>query len=299
MSKTILSTSQGTNTEQFSAMDWLLFLSISLIWGSSFLFIAIGLDAFHPGVVTWLRVASGAAVLLFIPGARHPIDREDTPRVIVLSLIWVAVPFTLFPIAQQWITSAVTGMLNGAMPIFAAMISAVLLHKLPRGAQLLGLVVGFVGVVAISAPSLGEADSQTIGVLLVLLATALYGLSVNIASPVQQKYGSLPLMSRVLVWATLWSTPYGLIGLTQSSFAWDSFVAVAAAGVLGTGAAFAIMASLVGRVGPTRASFITYAIPVVAVVLGVVFRDETVAVLSIVGVGLVIVGALLASRRES
>ena len=298
MAGSILSTTRGTNTERFSAVDWALFLSISGIWGSSFLFISIGLDAFNPGLITWLRIASGAALLLLVPGARAPIDPEDRARVWVLSFIWVAIPFTLFPVAQQWIESAVAGMLNGAMPIFAAVIAAAMLRRAPRGAQLLGLAIGFGGVIAISAPSLGEGETQAIGVSLVVLATLCYGLSVNIAAPVQQKYGALPVMTRMLVLATAWSAPYGVYGLTDSSFAWDSLLAVLAIGVGGTGLAFVIMGTLVGRVGPTRASFITYAIPVVALVLGVIFRDETVATVAVAGVGLVITGALLASLRE-
>jgi drug/metabolite transporter (DMT)-like permease len=84
----------------------------------------------------------------------------------------------------------------------------------------------------------------------------------------------------------------------RSGWGLDSFVAVTTAGVLGTGLAFVIMGSLVGRVGSTRASFITYVIPVVALVLGVVFRDDRVTAVALIGAGLVIVGALLASRRE-
>ena len=75
MSSSILTTSRGTNLERFSALDWTLFLSISGIWGSSFLFISIGLDAFNPGLITWLRIASGAALLWFVPMARIPIDK--------------------------------------------------------------------------------------------------------------------------------------------------------------------------------------------------------------------------------
>ncbi len=298
MSSSILTTSRGTNTGRFAVTDWALFIGISTIWGSSFLFISIGLDAFDPGLITWLRVGLGAAVLLFVPRARTPIAPEDRGRVLALSFLWVAIPFTLFPIAQQWIESAVAGMLNGAMPIFAALIASAMLKVLPRGAQLLGLFVGFGGVIAISAPSLGEGETQAAGVALVVLATVFYGLSVNIAAPVQQRYGSLPVMARMLALATVWTTPYGVYGLTDSSFAWDSLAAVIAVGVLGTGIAFVIMGTLVGRVGPTRASFITYAIPVVALVLGVVFRNETVAVVAILGVVLVIIGALLASLRE-
>jgi len=93
--------------------------------------------------------------------------------------------------------------------------------------------------------------------------------------------------------------PLGLYGIGQSSFAWPSLLAVATVGVLGTGLAFVLMGNLAGRVGATRASFLTYLIPVVALILGVVFRDEVISVIAILGISLVIVGAILASRRES
>ena len=102
--------------------------------------------------------------------------------------------YAIFPIAQQWISSAVAGMLNGAVPIFVATIASCMLQKLPRGAQLAGLIVGFLGVVLVSLPSAGQGETQAIGVLLVLIATLCYGVSVNIAAPIQQKYGSLPVM---------------------------------------------------------------------------------------------------------
>lgn len=297
--RSVLSTSAGTNQGAFGVAEWALFWSIGIIWGSSFLFMAIGLEAFSPGLITWMRVGLGAAVLSMVPRARTPIAREDWPRLVALSLFWVGIPFTLFPVAQQWINSAVTGMLNGAMPIFAAAIASVMLGRLPRGAQLTGLVVGFAGVVAVSLPSIGEGDTQALGVALVLLATLCYGFAVNIAAPIQQRYGSLPVMARMLGLASIWTAPYGVVGLLDSSFAWDSLAAVAAAGVFGTGIAFVIMGTLVGKVGSTRASFITYVIPVVALVLGVVFRNDRVTAVALGGVVLVIAGALLASRREA
>ena len=299
MTGKILSTSEGTNQSVFSAFDWLLFGSVSLIWGSSFLLMAIGLDAFEPGFITWLRVGSGAAVLLAMPAARVKIDQMDRARVWALSIIWVAVPFTLFPVAQQWINSAVAGMLNGAVPMFAALVATLLLRRRPRGTLLIGLIVGFAGVVAISLPSIGEGETQALGVALVVLATVGYGIAVTIATPLQQKYGALPVMARMLALATIWTTPYGAIGLAGSSFAWASLLAVLATGVLGTALALVIMGTLVARVGSTRASFITYLIPVVALILGVVFRSDQVAWIAIAGVALVITGALLASRRET
>ena len=88
------------------------------------------------------------------------------------------------------------------------------------------------------------------------------------------------------------------LGAIDSTFQWGPLLAVSAAGVIGTGVAFVVMGSLVGRVGATRASFIAYLIPVVALILGVVLRGDVVDGLAVAGVVLVITGALLASRRD-
>jgi drug/metabolite transporter (DMT)-like permease len=298
MSRGVLSTSVGTHRGAFTALDWGLFAAIGGIWGSSFLFIAIGLDAFEPGLITWLRVLFGAATLWLLPASRPPIAAEDRARVVALSFLWVGVPFTLFPLAQQWISSGLTGLLNGSLPIFATTIGALMLHRLPGRAQTIGLIVGFAGVAAIAAPSLAEGSNEALGVVLVLVAVGCYGVAINIAAPLTQRYGSLPVMNRMLALAVLWTAPLGIAGLTGSSFAWGPLAAIAALGALGTGLAFVLMGRLVSRVGSSRASFATYLIPVVALVLGAVFLDETVQALSIVGIGLVIAGALLASRKE-
>lgn len=294
----LLTTAHGTNREAFSPADWGLFVSLVLIWGASFLFIAIGLDHFHPGLVTLLRVGFGAATLALVPGST-PIARTDWPRIAVLALIWIAAPLTLFPIAQQWINSAVAGMLNGAMPIFTALVSTLLLRELPGRRQAAGLLVGFAGVAAISLPTTEGGSTAIAGVILVLSATVCYAVSTNIVTPLQHKYGSLTVLSRVQAVAVVLVLPYGLVGLPASEFAWSSLLATLAVGVLGTGLAFVLMGSLTGRVGPTRASFITYGIPVVALVLGVIFRNDKVPSVAVVGVALVMAGAILASRRES
>ena len=295
----ILTTSHGTNRDAFAPIDWGLFVSLSLIWGASFLFMAIGLDAFHPGLVTWLRVGFGAAVIAILPKARKTkIETRDLSRVGILGLVWIALPMTLFPIAQLWIDSAVAGMLNGATPIFTALLATILLRALPGRLQMAGLAVGFVGIVAIALPSAGTGTTATIGVVMVLVATIAYAVALNMVAPLQQRYGSLPVIARAQWVAAAAVTPFGIYGLTQSSFAWPSLLALLAVGVVGTGVAFVLMGTLSGRVGPTRSAFITYAIPVVALILGVVFRDEIVAPVAVIGVVLVIAGALLASRRE-
>ena len=131
-----------------------------------------------------------------------------------------------------------------------------------------------------------------------LIAVLCYGFAVNIAAPVQQSYGSVTVMAQMLAWATLWTAPWGIVEMTRSSWSWSAFVAIAVAGIIGTGVAFVVMASLVGSVGSTRAAFTTYLIPVVALILGVQFRDDHVTGVAVAGVALVIAGAILASRRD-
>lgn len=286
-------------TEPFSPTDWALFTAIALIWGSSFLLIAISLESLHPGLITLMRVGLGAIAISLAPRTDKKIDVGDRGSMLVLSFLWTAVPFTLFPIAEQYINSAVTGLLNGATPIFVALVSTVILGKAPRGFQLMGIVIGFVGVVLISAPSLNEGSTQALGVALVLAATVCYGFAINLAAPLQQKYGSVLVMRSMLWWATLWTLPYGLWGLRDSTFEAGPVVAAVVLGTVGTGAAFVVFATLVGRVGSTRASFITYLIPGIALGLGVVFQGDEVSPLAIGGVVLVVFGALLAGRRST
>jgi drug/metabolite transporter (DMT)-like permease len=292
-----MSTTAGTHLGAFTPLDWVLFLSIGFIWGSSFLLIAIGLDSFAPGLVTWLRILFGASALWLLPAARPRVHREDFPRLVAVSVLWFAIPFTLFPLAEQHIASGITGLINGALPIFAVAFGSIMLRRAPGRAQALGLALGFLGIVAIALPSLSEGSSEAIGVLMALLAVVCYGVAINIVTPLTQRYGSLPVMARVIALAAVWTLPFGIMSVPKSSFSWSSFLAVVVLGVMGTGVAFVLMGRLVARVG-ARASFATYLIPVVALILGVVFRDEVIHVLSVLGIALVIAGALLASRKE-
>ena len=291
-----------SDREPFAPLDWGLFTAVGLIWGASFLLIDIGLDHFHPGLITWVRIMLGAAALSALPGSRlqdgKKVEPADRKMLVILSVVWVTIPFTLFPLAEEHINSAVTGMLNGAVPFFAGLIGALWFHRPPRGPQRLGILVGFVGVTLVSLGSSGGGGNAAIGVAMVLVATFFYGLAGNLATPISQKYGSLVVTSRMLALAAIWTAPFGIWGLTKSDFAWSSAAATAVLGVFGTGLAFGLMGTLISRVGGPRASFITYLIPVVSLFLGATFRDDEIAPVALIGVALVVGGAVLAGKRE-
>jgi len=157
---------------------------------------------------------------------RTAIDKADRPRVFMLGIIWIGIPLMIFPIAQQWIDSSVAGMLNGAVPIAAALWATVLLRRLPGWRQLLGIAIGFVGVLAISAPELVGSSATALGTALVVGAIVLYGLSTNLAVPLQQKYGALPVLFRAELAALVIVVPFGLIQIPGSTWAWPSALAM-------------------------------------------------------------------------
>jgi len=294
----VFATTAADNQGRFEPKDWLFFVGLSFIWGASFLLIAESLEAFTPGFVTFGRVALGAMTLwglrlAFKRGER--LDPSDRPRVVLLGLVWVAIPFTLFPLAQQWINSAVTGLLNGATPVLVAAISVIFVRVVPRGVQLLGLMLGLVGIILISTGSAAGGASQARGVLLVIVATLCYGFAINIAPPLQAKYGAIVLMSSVLSVASFLVLPLALINLGDNQWETSPVVALVSLGAIGTGLAYWIMSTLVGRVGSIRSSFITYLIPVVSLVLGVSFRGDTVGSLALIGTPISLLGAFLAS----
>ena len=295
----VLSTASGSSSGPFSLPEWALLSGVALIWGSSFLLIEIGLESLEPPTITWIRVTLGFLVLTAFPVARRRVDRSDYGRIGLVGIAWVGIPFLMFPIAQQHIDSALAGMLNAMVPIFSASIAIVLMRSLPRILQTVGIVLGFAGAVSIGLPAARESPAGAWGVFLIVIATLFYGLSLNLAVPLQQRYGAPAVMMRAIGVAAVATAPFGLAGLANSEWNTGPVLAVIVLGIVNTGAAFVIMTAFVGRVGPTRGGVAVYCIPIVAMILGVAFRSEIILPLQWAGTAVVLFGAWLTSRREA
>ncbi len=132
-----------------------------------------------------------------------------------------------------------------------------------------------------------------------LVAVLSYGVGTNVAVPLQQRYGALPVLLRALLVAFVLVVPAGVAGIPGSELEVRPLAAMLPLGLLGTGWAFVAFALLLGRAGASRGAVAIYFTPVVAIVLGVVVRGEHVAAVSVLGAALVILGAWLTSRREA
>jgi drug/metabolite transporter (DMT)-like permease len=280
------------------ATDWLFLVVPGVIWGASFLFIAEALESVAPNGVTFGRILVGFATLAVLPSARRPVARSGWAGAAVLGVIWLAFPLSMFPFAEQRVSSALTGMLNGATPLFTALVAAVRARRLPSRGVCAGLAVGLAGAVLVAWPSMREGRSSMAGVAMILAALVSYGFALNLARPLQQRHGALPVIWRAQAVALVLTAPLGLPDLLSARWSPGPLAALAALGALGTGIAYVLVAVAAGRVGATRAAATTFLIPAVALVLGVVVRGEHVAALSVAGGAVCVAGAWLVPRAQ-
>jgi len=280
-------------------VNLLLLVVPGIIWGASFLFIAEGLRSIGPNGLTFVRILVGFGTLSFLPGVRRPVARADWTGVALLGVIWLAFPLSMFPFAEQRVSSALTGMLNGANPLFVAIVAAFFARRLPSRGVRAGLAVGLTGAVLVAWPTIHEGRSSVVGVLLILAALVSYGFALNIARPLQQRHGALPVIWRAQAVALVLTAPLGLPELFAAHWSPGPLVALLALGSLGTGIAYVLISVAAGRLGATRASATTFLMPGVALILGMLVRGERVALLSVVGGAVCVAGAWLIHRTQA
>jgi drug/metabolite transporter (DMT)-like permease len=277
-------------------VTWIFVVVPGLIWGASFLFIAEGLQAVAPMGVTFFRIAVGFLTLSLVPAARRPIAADDRLKTAALGVLWLAFPLSMFPFAEQHVSSALAGMLNGATPLLAAVVASALSQRMPSRRVVFGLVVGLFGAVLIAWPSLAidqGQDSQTSGVMMIFAALVSYAFAYSLARPLQQRNGALPVIWRALGVAVVLTAPFGAPAVVRGHWTAVSLGSLLALGALGTGVAYVMLAIAAGRLDATRASANNFIIPAVSILLGVAIRQEYVSAISIAGAAVCLTGAWL------
>lgn len=273
--------------------------AVALTWGASFLFIAMAIDHVATGVVPVARLGFGALALACFPAARKKIAREDVGRVALLGLIAMTFPFYLYPLAEHTVSSSVAGMINGSIPVTTVVAAAILTRTMPSRRRILAVIIGFFGITLISFGSVGDGKGASIhGVLFLLAATCCYAFTSILSREMQVKYGTLPVLLWQELFALLFSLPLGVPALFDSEFAWSSLIALMVLGAMGTGFAYVMYGMLMVRAGAVRGVIGVFFTPIVATLLGIVFRDEAVTGLALLGMLIVIVGAWLTSRPD-
>ncbi len=277
--------------------NFILALVTSSIWGSSFLMIKYSLEELNPSDIAIYRILIGALFINIFVRAKENILKTDNVRIFIISFFWMALPFYMFGIAEQTITSSLAGLINGSTPIFVAFI-AVIFYKLKvTKIQILYIFTGFIGVGLISL-SEGISDlSFDIGFIYALIASISYGIAVNMVEPLIKKYDSLIVIKMVIRYALLISLL--MLGPTASfklPTAGVSLIPMLILGIGSTGIAFLTYYKLLESVGRISSSFIVYMIPIFSIYFGYQFLNEITNSIQFLGIGVILTSAFLYSR---
>jgi len=293
-------TQLGKDTQHhFGPAEWGMTSAVAITWGASFLFIAIAIDHVATGVVPVARLFFGILALACFPAARKKIAREDIGRVALLGLVAMTIPFYLYPLAEHSVSSSVTGMINGSIPVTTVVAAAILTRTMPSSRRIIAVLIGFVGIAFISFGSVGDDKGASVhGVLFLLAATCCYAFTSILSREMQVKYGTLTVLLWQELFALMFSLPLGIPAFFDSSFSWSALFALMVLGSLGTGFAYVMYGMLMVRAGAVRGVIGVFFTPIVATFLGLIFRDESVTLLAVVGMCIVIAGAYLTSRPD-
>jgi len=285
--------------------SWLpAYLALGLVWGCSFIFIELGLVFLSPFGVTFVRCALGAITLLIFAKARKvglPKGKSIWKKLWVVAMLLNVVPGVLFAFAQQYITSALAGIINATTPLMTLIFMLLIFReeKIKRE-QVYGLLIGALGVMTVMGVWKELGDNQLIGVIALLIAVSCYGASYPYSTrnviPLRLKPEALA--TGQLLMATITLLPLFIFdGFSSDNYETKSIIAMLCLGIFGSGFAYIWNFSVTAAAGSAIGSTVTYITPVVAVIVGWLYLNEEIAWHEPVGALVVIIGALLSQGR--
>jgi len=288
-------------------MEYFLLILLGSIWGASYLFIKVGGETIPPVTFVMGRVVLAGLALLVVALVRReklpPLGAPIWRWFLVLGILNSIVPYTLITWGETRVSSGLAAILVGAMPLFTVLFA----HWLTTDeritpVKLIGIIVGFLGVVVLFLPDLLEgATFSLVGGLAIVLAAVSYAFASTLArvhlkgvAPTTSSLGQMVVASVILIPASmLIDHPWTL---TPSAASLASLVTLA---LVGTAFAYVIFYWLIEHVGATRTSLVTYISPVIAVFLGALLLNEALNGSTLIGLVLIIAGVALVTRRRS
>lgn len=283
--------------------DWVILAVLSVIWGSSFILIKFGLESFDPMQVGALRILiAGTAFLPFIVLKWKQIPWHLWKFFLLVGLCGSGIPAFLFPIAQTQLSSSVAGILNTLTPIFTLLIGAMIFGTTVTKSKVLGVAVGFVGAaLLILFGSEIDLDQKLSYSLYIILATICYGLSVNVAKAKLNEVNPTLLMSTAFFLMMPFAiASYFVTNTHEAMFAVPKFpmkglIFISILSLLGTFYSSMLFYKMVQRTNPVFGASVTYLIPIVSCIWGVVY-GEIFGLVQFGGMLLILIGVYLSRK---
>jgi drug/metabolite transporter (DMT)-like permease len=295
-----------TNSEN-SFKNWILLVVLTLIWGSSFILIKRGLEVFSPGEVGAYRMVAAASLLLPLSLPRiKQLSKTQVKNLLITGLLGSFIPAFLFPIAQTQLSSSLTGVLNALTPLFVVLVGALFFNTSITKRNGIGLVIAFLGVlILVTFKEGGGWDSLTdinAYALYVIAACICYSINLHFIKTRFTKLKSIEISSISLLMILPLALLYLFAG-TDFSYkmathprAWEALGYVTVLGMVGTASALILFNIMIKSASPFFASLVTYTIPIVAILWGVL-DGEVLLLGHYFGIAAVIVGVWVGNRK--
>ena len=293
------------NTPVQRQSSWIpAYITLGIVWGCSFIFIKLGLEFLTPFGVAFVRCALGALALLIyakLRGISLPKDCMVRFHLWVVAIFINVIPGIFFALAETAVTSILAGIINAVTPLMT--IIAILVinrEEKPKPSQLLGLLLGFLGVLTVLGAWRGLGDNPLWAILALLLAVSCYGISF----PYTRKYviplkiQTESLMAMQLTLAAFTLLPFFLFdGISKYEYRIGPVLAMIGLGVFGSGFAYLWNYKVMQQAGSAIASSVTYLTPLIAIIVGIIFLNESITWNEPVGALIVLFGAAIAQER--
>jgi drug/metabolite transporter (DMT)-like permease len=290
-----------------SSSSWLpAYLILGFVWGCSFIFIKLGLEFLTPFGVAFVRCALGALTLLLIAkwrGYSLPKDPMVRFHLWFVAVLLNVIPGIFYAWAETVVTSVLAGIINAVTPLMTLLaIMAVNRQEKPKAFQIIGLFIGFLGVLTVLGAWNGLGDNPLWAIVVLMSAVTCYGISFPYTRRFVMPYGlkSESIVSMQLLLAAVTLLPFFLFnGVERYEYMPGPLLAMLALGVFGSGLAYLWNFKVMELAGSAIASSVTYLTPVVAIIVGIIFLGEKVTWYEPVGGLIVLLGAAIAQERIS
>lgn len=270
---------------------------LSAIWGSSFLFLRVAAPEFGPLVLIEVRVAVAAVFLCGVLAWRRELGllRGHAKHYFFLGAVNSALPFSLFAFAALSLPAGYSSVLNATTPLFGALVGFLWLRERMASLRVLGLALGFAGVIALVWHKL-SLDGDRLAVLAGLSAALCYGLSAHYTKRNLTRSSPLAISAGSLIAASIVLLPLACLALPERMPSTQSWLFAVLLGVLCTGVAYILFFRLLAHVGPARAMTVTYLIPLFGILWGSYFLAEPIGWITLFGGMGILSGVMLVAK---
>ena len=275
-------------------------LILSAIWGSSFLFLRIASPAFGPIFLIEMRVLSGLAVLLpvFCFMGKYPELKSHWKMILLISLTNMTIPFCFFAYSALNMGAGLLSIINATVPIFTATIAFVYFRQRLSKLGLVGLLVGFFGVVVlVFDPSDASGVTSQLAIPSALIACSFYGVAINLAAYKLQGISGITITTGSLFFSSIILLPFAMLTSPEIIPQGTIWLSVLALGVVCTGFGYILFYRLIVKIGSQQAIMTTYLIPLFSILWGNLFLAETVTLFMLFGGIMVLFGVGMTSGK--